>query len=138
MRTHAAYVERTKGVRAVKDIEPKIKHTLVMRELPKPRDAYVHLGGDFLRKGVSVKPGTLAVLPPMPRKEDYTRLDFARWLVDAKNPLTPRVTMNRVWQRYFGKASSRPRTTSARKAHRPRTRDCSIGWRRSSSRATGA
>ena len=103
LRTHAAYVERTKGVRTIKDIEPKIKHTLVMRELPEPREAYVHLGGDFLRKGVSVKPETLAVLPPMPRKEDYTRLDFARWLVDAKNPLTPRVTMNRVWQRYFGR-----------------------------------
>ncbi len=103
LRTHAAYVEREKGIAAVKDVEPKIKHTLVMRELPKPREAYIHLGGDFLRKGVTVTPGTLKALPPMPEKDRHTRLDFARWLVDPKNPLTPRVTVNRLWQRYFGR-----------------------------------
>ena len=93
---------RTKALEAVEELKPEVPSTLVMRELPEPRPTHVLLGGDFLRKGVQVWPGSPAVLPPLPDREKYTRLDLARWLVDEKNPLTPRVTVNRIWQRYFG------------------------------------
>jgi hypothetical protein len=71
-----------------------------MRELPQPRESYIHLGGDFLRHGDKVAPGVPAVLSTKPA--GGTRLDLARWLVDPANPLTARVTMNRMWQELFG------------------------------------
>ena len=30
------------------------------------------------------------------------RLELAQWLTSEKNPLTPRVMANRVWQHLFG------------------------------------
>jgi hypothetical protein len=97
------YRERLDGIQALKKVAPKIPSTMVMRELPKPRESYVYVKGDFLRKGIRVYPSTPAVLPPLQSAEHPNRLDLARWLVDPMNPLTPRVTVNRIWQRYFGK-----------------------------------
>ncbi len=94
-------VELTGKLRALRRRAPLVTYTLIMRELPKPRDAYIHLGGDFLRKGSAVSPGTPAFLPA--KVEGGNRLDLAKWIVDPRNPLTARVTVNRMWQMYFGK-----------------------------------
>ena len=81
---------------------PEVEWTMVMRDLAEPRDSFVHVQGDFTRRGEAVEPGTLSVLPPLPQDAPPNRLGLAQWLVSDENPLTPRVTMNRVWQRYFG------------------------------------
>jgi mono/diheme cytochrome c family protein len=84
--------------------EPQFATTLVMQERKEPRDTHIHIRGDFLRHGARVEPGIPAVLPQLPGNvKTPTRLDFARWVVQPQNPLTPRVTMNRVWQKYFGR-----------------------------------
>jgi len=82
--------------------KPKLPRTMIMRELPAARPAYVHLGGDFMRKGAPVTPGVLSVLPPV-GDGPKDRLALGKWLVDPKHPLTPRVTVNRMWQKYFGR-----------------------------------
>jgi len=75
-----------------------------LAESPKPPATFIHVRGDFLRKGEPVQPQTLGVLPPLsPTSGTPTRLDLARWLVDGRNPLTARVTVNRVWQQLFGR-----------------------------------
>ena len=97
--------EKQKSVTAAhKQVKQAIPTTLVMRERKQPRNTYIHLRGDFLRHGTKVSPGVPGVLPPIEtRGESSDRLDFARWLVSREHPLTARVTVNRVWQRYFGK-----------------------------------
>lgn len=100
----AALAERKKNVEALRRREPEVTRTLIMRELAKPRQSYIHLGGDFTRKGANVEPEVPSVFPKMKDVQGRpTRLDFARWLMDRDNPLTARVTMNRFWQKYFGK-----------------------------------
>ncbi|HRQ89180.1 MAG TPA: DUF1553 domain-containing protein, partial [Bacteroidia bacterium] len=84
--------------------------TMVMRDLPEPRETYIHLRGSFLDHDLEtgpLRPGVPAVLPPMAetaaKKARADRLDLAQWLVRPDHPLVPRVTVNRVWMRYFGK-----------------------------------
>ncbi|MBI3862165.1 MAG: PSD1 domain-containing protein [Planctomycetia bacterium] len=88
----------------IRGSEPVFTTTMIMQERGQPRESHIHIRGDFLRKGARVEPGVPAVLPGLPADlKSPSRLDFARWLVDPRNPLTPRVTMNRVWQKYFGR-----------------------------------
>ncbi len=86
------------------EIEPKIPTTMVLRERTEPRETFVHKRGDFLDPGEQVSGDVPAVLPPLAKAaEQATRLEFARWLVSAENPLTPRVVINRDWQKFFGR-----------------------------------
>ncbi len=71
---------------------------------PDSPPTHIHVRGDFLRKGAAVEPHTPSALPPIaPCGEMPDRLDLAKWLVDPANPLTARVTVNRMWQRLFGR-----------------------------------
>jgi len=86
-----------------KELAKDVPTTMIMRERATPRETFIHLRGDFLRRGDAVSPGVPAALPALPQSSArLNRLDLARWLVDPRNPLTPRVTVNRIWQTYFG------------------------------------
>jgi hypothetical protein len=79
--------------------------TFTFTDLPKPRDSFVMLRGDYTKPGEKVEPGTPAFLPPLKKadpKGRATRLDLAKWLVEPENPLTARVQVNRIWQQFFG------------------------------------
>ncbi|MGF1579714.1 MAG: PSD1 and planctomycete cytochrome C domain-containing protein [Gemmataceae bacterium] len=84
---------------------PRFPTTLVLEELSRPRKTTVHIKGDFTRPGETVVPAVPAVLHPLktPKRKRANRLDLANWLVDSRNPLVGRVTVNRLWQRHFGR-----------------------------------
>jgi len=64
--------------------------------------------GDYLNPVAKVGVRPLGILlpeatPEAPIDEDKPRLKLAAWIVDAANPLTARVMVNRVWQYHFGR-----------------------------------
>lgn len=76
---------------------------MVMEEMPKKRQAYI------LNRGAYDKP-TTPVDSEMPTSilafdETFSkdRLGLSNWLFSKNNPLTARVTVNRLWQQCFGK-----------------------------------
>lgn len=82
---------------------PKLTQAYTLMENPQARPVRLAVRGDFKQPGIEVQPGTLAVLPKLDGGSAPARLAFARWLVSSENPLTPRVTMNRSWQEFFGR-----------------------------------
>jgi hypothetical protein len=78
---------------------------MVMRE----KDAYerpstwVRRRGNFLDRTEQVYATVPSFLPALPDSVMPNRLGLARWLVDGRNPLTARVTVNRAWEQFFGK-----------------------------------
>ena len=87
-----------------------ISGTFVFNDMQKPRDAFVMLRGQYDKPGDKVEPRTPAEFPPLmtadgqpfPAGQRANRLDLARWFLSKENPLTTRVTVNRVWQQLFG------------------------------------
>ncbi|GMW00777.1 MAG: hypothetical protein AMXMBFR84_19140 [Candidatus Hydrogenedentota bacterium] len=86
-------------------LEAKAPVSLVMAEMETPRETHVHIRGNFLDPGEPVSAGVPAVLHAMDAPADRlpNRLDLANWLVSPQNPLTARVTMNRLWDQLFGR-----------------------------------
>ena len=93
---------------SVKNNDNNKANLMVMRDRRDPRETYLLSRGDFTnpdKDSGQLSPNYISAITINDEKEGKkkTRLDLARWLVDPKNPLTPRVTVNRIWMRYFGK-----------------------------------
>ena len=78
-----------------------------------PPDLHLLKKGNPKHPGEVVEPGHLSTIATLMREfEDaptgamttHRRLQFAKWIVDPKNPLTARVFVNRLWQHHFGRA----------------------------------
>ncbi len=77
--------------------------TLVMREREDQKPfAHVLHRGAYDQRREKVEAHTPSVLPPMPQSLPHNRLGLAKWLMSEINPMTARVTVNRMWQEIFG------------------------------------
>ncbi len=76
--------------------------TLVAWEKPSLAYANVLNRGVYSARGERVEANTPHFLPPLPADEPHNRLALARWTVSPANPLTARVTVNRMWNELFG------------------------------------
>ena len=82
--------------------DAEISTVMVMDEVANMRPTYVLQRGVYDKPGARVSPGVPSALPPLPKGAPNNRLGFARWIVSPNNPLTARVTVNRMWERLFG------------------------------------
>lgn len=74
----------------------------VMVDVPQRRPTHLLMRGDYRSPGEEVQPTIPAVFGKLPSDVPQNRLTLARWLVDPKQPLTSRVTVNRFWQLLYG------------------------------------
>jgi Protein of unknown function (DUF1553)/Protein of unknown function (DUF1549)/Planctomycete cytochrome C/Concanavalin A-like lectin/glucanases superfamily len=70
----------------------------------KPTVAYAHVltRGVYSDRVERVEANTPHYLPSLPADERHDRLALAQWVVSPENPLTTRVTVNRMWYELFG------------------------------------
>lgn len=84
------------------DLDNSIPTSLVMADMPQPRETFLLIRGAYDKKGDKVTAGVPGILPPLPKDAPANRLGLAKWLTDPSHPLVARVTVNRFWQQYFG------------------------------------
>ena len=92
-----------KAREAYVDTTETIEEIMVMKEMAKPRQAYILERGQYDVYGEEVFPNTPESIFPYPDSLPKNRLGLAKWLTDERNPLTARVAVNRYWQNIFGK-----------------------------------
>jgi hypothetical protein len=93
-------VEETK--KKLADFQASWPTVMVMQEIPKPRDAFVLVRGEYDKRGDRVDASLPKALPAMPADQPNNRLGLARWIASPENPLTARVWVNRMWEKFMG------------------------------------
>jgi hypothetical protein len=110
--SQAALAQQTAELDALKRSLPPLPCAHGVREgglrhslYPGVQDAPIHIRGNYDQLGARVPrrfPAVLAKNERPPVATGSGRLELARLLTNAENPLTARVLVNRLWQHHFG------------------------------------
>jgi len=85
---------------------PGKPQAIAVQDVEKPADMRVTIRGNPYALGDTMPRGLVRVAmwgpqPKIPAGQSG-RLQLADWIADARNPLTARIAVNRVWQKLFG------------------------------------
>ena len=85
---------------------PGKPQAIAVQDVEKPADMRVTIRGNPYALGDTMPRGLVRVAmwgpqPKIPAGQSG-RLELADWIADARNPLTARIAVNRVWQKLFG------------------------------------
>ena len=106
-REHGADAAEIERLIAVRDALATAKRKVMVTVAKEPRTVRVLARGNWMDdSGEVVSPGIPAELGELAVEGRATRLDLARWLTSAANPVTPRVVVNRLWALFFGRGLS--------------------------------
>ena len=78
------------------------RHAMTVADAAERQPSHVFVRGNQHDKGAQVEPHFVSVISSKPFESGSGRLELARAIASADNPLTARVMVNRVWQHLFG------------------------------------
>jgi hypothetical protein len=102
-RVNDALASLTSARNAENDLVSVVPQVMIFRDLPTPRPTYALVRGNYDDHGDQVAPRGLTKVLDWTAGWPENRLGLSKWLFDAKNPLTARVFVNRVWRHHFGR-----------------------------------
>ncbi|MEY4775568.1 MAG: hypothetical protein RL759_81 [Verrucomicrobiota bacterium] len=124
-RDEIAALQKTKGreIQHAVFFKSKAPKAFAMQDDAKPADMPIYVRGNPYATGAIVPRGALRVaswdkLPAIPAGQSG-RLQLAEWIADRRNPLTARVTVNRLWQKLFGEGLVRSVDYFGERGERP-------------------
>lgn len=100
--------ERTVAIAAqqkkIEELQKPLTSVMVMGDVAKMRSTFILDRGDYAspKKDKEILPGIPGILDLGQTELPPNRLGLARWITDDQHPLTSRVTVNRIWQSFFG------------------------------------
>ncbi|MBM3725302.1 MAG: DUF1549 domain-containing protein [Acidobacteria bacterium] len=130
--------EARKQLRELRGAYPALSEAPVMAE-GATRPSHILTRGEWKKPAEPVSPIVPAFLHAPPLGAAPPRLTLARWLVSPENPLTARVTVNRVWQELFGRGLVRTPEDFGAQGEKPShpelldflaSRFMDLGWKR--------
>jgi hypothetical protein len=91
--------------RDIEQLNESLPTVMVMSDRAEPRPTYLLKRGQYDLPELSdpLVANVPGCLPPLPDGEPRNRLALAHWITSPNNPLTARVAVNRLWQKFFGK-----------------------------------